>query len=472
MPNTQSWGLERTCLVAALDRAGAATLTSALGSVRFSVRRASSEAEALAALEGERLAAIFVSQKLGAVALTSVIARAAHRHPEVPVIVLGTCGTVQEAVDAMQLGAADYLVPPIEEQQLLVRVRRVVDRKAPQPPPGPGSVVDFMGLVGTSPSMRQMLGTIDKISRYKTNVLLLGESGTGKELIARALHARGPRRSNLFVPVNCATLGHEILENELFGHERGAFTGATDRKKGLFELADGGTLLLDEIGEMDPSTQAKLLRVLERNEFRRVGGTAKVKVDLSVIAATHRNLEDAIRTGKFREDLYYRLKVVTIVVPPLRDRKEDIPSLIDAFIADFNRRSGGKIQGIAPQALKILMEYDWPGNVREIKNAIESAAVLATGDTIGPDGFAELAARSARRGPDPVHASATVGNSCVTIPLGLPLADAERQIILGNLRRYQSRAATAQALGMGLRTFYSKLREYGISTRRGDADLA
>ena len=470
MPKSKSWGAGRNCLIAAADNPAATVVGSALANAGFLVRRVHSEAQALAALEREPLVAVFVSQKLGPVALASIIARAAHQHPEVPAIVVGTTGSIQEAVDAMQLGAADYLVGALEQQTILARLRRVLDRKAIQPQAGTGSGVDFMGLVGTSPSMRRMFATIDKISRYKTNVLLLGESGTGKELIARALHARGPRRLSLFVPVNCATLGHDILENELFGHERGAFTGANERKKGLFELADGGTLFLDEIGEMDPSTQAKLLRVLERNEFRRVGGTGKVKVDLSVIAATHRNLEEAISTGKFREDLYYRLKVVTIVVPPLREHKEDIPSLIDAFITDFNRRSGGKIQGIAPQVLKILMEYDWPGNVRQIKNAIESAAVLASGDTIGTDSFADLAPRAGRLLPETTPARVASGG--LTFPLGMPLAESERLIILANLHHYASRAETARALGIGLRTLYSKLREYGISGRGYDADSA
>ena len=347
MPKSR-WGAGRACLVAGEGEALDA-LAGALAAAGFAPRRAGGEAAARAELESGPFAAVFASQQLGPVAVASIVARAAQQYPEVPTVVLGATGTVQEAVDAMQLGAADYLVAPVQEALLLQRLRRVLERSAETPRAGAAAPVDFMGLVGTSAAMRRLLGTIERISRYKANVLLLGESGTGKELIARALHARGPRRSNLFVPVNCATLGHDILENELFGHERGAFTGANDRKKGLFELADGGTLFLDEIAEMDPSTQAKLLRVLERNEFRRVGGTAKVKVDCSVIAATHRNLEDSIRAGKFREDLYYRLKVVTIVVPPLRERKEDIPSLIEAFIADFNRRHGGKIQGIAPQ---------------------------------------------------------------------------------------------------------------------------
>ena len=469
MPRSKSWGAGRSCLIAA-DHPASPALAGALTSAGFLVRRVRSEAETLAALERAPFAAVFVSQKLGGLALASIIARAAHQHPEVPAIVVGASGSIQEAVDAMRFGAADYLAGALEQQTILARLRRVLDRKAVRPQAGAGSGVDFMGLVGTSPSMRQMFATIEKISRYKTNVLLLGESGTGKELIARALHARGPRRSNLFVPVNCATLGHDILENELFGHERGAFTGANERKKGLFELADGGTLFLDEIGEMDVSTQAKLLRVLERNEFRRVGGTGKVKVDLSVIASTHRNLEEAIATGSFREDLYYRLKVVTMVVPPLREHKEDIPSLIDAFISDFNRRSGGKIQGIAPQVLKILMEYDWPGNVRQIKNAIESASVLASGDTISAESFADLVSRSARLSPEATPA--TIASGSLTLSLGVPLAEAERQIILANLRHYPNRAATAKALGIGLRTLYTKLREYGIFARGADADSA
>jgi DNA-binding NtrC family response regulator len=421
----------------------------------FVTHHVTNEAAALAALDAAPVGIVFVARKLGEVAVASIIAKAGQQQPSAPAIVVGHAGTVQEAVDAMQLGAADYLAAPIEPAVLADKLRKLSTLAEPEPA-GAQAAVDYMGLTGTSAAMKQLFATIDKICRYKTNVLLLGESGTGKELIARALHARGPRRANLFVPVNCATLGHDILENELFGHEKGAFTGANELKKGLFELADGGTLFLDEIGEMDPSTQAKLLRVLERSEFRRVGGTGKVRVDLSVVAATHRNLPEAIRAGKFREDLYYRLKVVTIVVPPLREHKEDIPALIDAFIADFNRRSGGKIRGIAPQALKILMEYHWPGNVREIKNAIESAAVLATRETIGAEAFAELGGRI---GPSSLAPAPQGGG--LNLPVGMSLAEAERQLILATVRRYGSREEAAKSLGIGLRTLYTKLRQYG-----------
>jgi DNA-binding NtrC family response regulator len=334
----------------------------------------------------------------------------------------------------------------------------------------PEVVTPVAGLVGSSPAIRRVLTTIERISRYRTSVLVLGESGTGKELIARALHARGPRRQHLFVPLNCATLGRELLENELFGHEKGAFTGATERKKGLFELADGGTLFLDEVAEMDPSTQAKLLRVLERSEFRRVGGTGYVKVDLSIVAATNRDVQEAIRAGKLREDLYYRLKVVTLRVPPLRERKEDIPALIEAFITDFNRRNGGKLQGISPQALKLIMEHDWPGNVRELKNAVESAAILAAGETLGPEGFVELApGRSQPRGPARGSSLSrpAAASGVLSLPVGTTLAQAERALIIATLARSPSRREAARTLGLGLRTLYTKLREYRIGDEPG-----
>jgi transcriptional regulator with PAS, ATPase and Fis domain len=256
-----------------------------------------------------------------------------------------------------------------------------------------------------------------------------------------------------------------LLENELFGHERGGFTGAHERKRGLFELADGGTLFLDEIGELDPSTQAKLLRVLERNAFRRVGGTTLVNVDLSVIAATNRNLEEAIAAKKFREDLYYRLKVVTIVVPPLRERREDIPALVEAFIADFNRRSDGKIKGIAPQAMRWLTELPWPGNVRELKNAVESAAMLASSETIGLEEF-ESTAISRRNVPaaPPRPSGPPAGAADAIVVSGkATLGEVERAVIGEHLKRAKTKAQAAQSLGMGLRTLYTKIRQFRLT---------
>jgi DNA-binding NtrC family response regulator len=461
---------------------GAAALSRALAKAGYDTVSVATEREALAAMDGGPLAAVYADQALGAPALGRLVAAAAQRFAEAPLVALGGTGTVREAVDAMQAGAADYLAPPYDAADAVRRLAAARDRAARAReeifPAG------LLGIVGSSPAMRRLYGAIERISRYKTNVLLLGESGTGKEIIARALHERGPRRQHLFVPVNCATLGREILENELFGHERGAFTGANERKKGLFELADGGTFFLDEIAEMDISTQAKLLRVLERSEFRRVGGTSKVKVDLSIIAATNRDLEEAIAAGRFREDLYYRLKVVTLVVPPLRDRREDIPTLVDAFVADFNRRTGGRVEGVAPDALRRLVDRDWPGNVRELRNAVEGACVLAAGDVVRLDDFEQLRAeRSARpraaaapadtaRARPPAPAPERVGGSAeagVTIPLDCTLEEAERRIILAQLAHHRTRARAARALGIGLRTLYTKLARWGAAE---DAETA
>ncbi len=432
-------GLARPALVGPLEAAGLA------------VQLAPDEEEAHAQLAQGPFVAVVLDQAQGALALSALVARTAH-HGTLPVLVLGQTGSVQEAVDAMQHGAADYLPPPHDGDGLAARLKALVGQRAR--PEAPDAAQPVQGLVGDSQALRGVLASIEKVARYKTNVLILGESGTGKELIARALHARGPRRAHLFVPLNCATLGRELLENELFGHERGAFTGATERKQGLFELADGGTLFLDEIAEMDLALQAKLLRVLERNEFRRVGGTTKVRVDLSVLAATNRRLEDAIRQGRFREDLYYRLKVVSLEVPPLRERKDDIPALVTSFIADFNRRNGARIAGLSPAALRRLAQHDWPGNVRELKHAVESAAILATGRTITEDAFATLGQRDGEAHPPP--RAATTGD-VVSIPVGTSLARAERLLIEATVARSGSRREAARALGLGLRTLYTKL---------------
>jgi DNA-binding NtrC family response regulator len=465
--NRRPWAVGRSCLLVSRG-ANVESVSSALAGAGLKVRIAVDEAAAIADLARQPFVAAVVSHDLGPAAISSLVSCAKMRNPEVAVVVLGSTSTVDEAVDVMRRGATDYLPPPLDVPVLLLRLRRILEQRAEDAAPGAQRrTPELPGMIGSSSAMSRVYATIEKVSRFKTNVLLLGESGTGKELIARALHARGPRRQQLFVPLNCATLGRELLENELFGHERGAFTGANERKKGLFELADGGTLFLDEIAEMDPSTQAKLLRVLERNEFRRVGGTAKVKVDLSVVAATNRNLSDLIAVGRFREDLYYRLKVVTLVVPPLRERREDIPALIDFFIDDFNRRNNGKITGISPPLLRRFMEHTWPGNVRELKHAVESAAVLAAGQTIDGEGF-EVATpqphrteRSAATGASTVALTEQSGAE-LRIPLPSPLAEVERRVILAHLQRASTKREAARSLGIGLRTLYTKLRGYGL----------
>jgi DNA-binding NtrC family response regulator len=460
MPKARSPGYGRPCLL--VGRSADGPVAKILTEAGFEVEAVGAEQDAWAALDRKLWTLVFIAQAVGKASLQSLIVHSAQRRTDLPVIVLGAASTLQEAVDAMQLGAADFIAPPFDGELMLSRLKRLIsdsssaDSQAPSAP-----TLEHLGLTGKSAAMAKVYAAIARIGRYKTNVLVLGESGAGKELVARALHATGPRKSHLFVPLNCATLGREILENELFGHERGAFTGANDRKKGLFELADGGTLFLDEIGELDPSTQAKLLRVIERNEFRRVGGTGKIKVDLSLIAATNRNLEEAIAARRFREDLYYRLKVVTIRVPPLRERREDIPALIDAFIADFNRRNDGKIKGISPEALRQIAEHDWPGNVRELKNAVESAAVMATGETVGVADFegVQLSGRSSQW----VAPSASTAADTIPVPAKATLADAERILISEHLGRAKTKTEAARTLGIGLRTLYTKIQQLQLA---------
>ena len=469
MPRTRRWGEGKAGLIIGLGPGSG--LQRSLTEVGLEMEASASEAEALLALERRPFAVVLASQKGDSGSLPAIIARAEQKHPAIPVVVLGATAAFQDAVDCMQQGAADYLAPPFQPDLVVARLHRLLERAASVDSAHESAPlsVEHLGVVGKSAAMAKVFATIEKIARYKANVLLLGESGSGKELIARALHARGPRRRHLFVPINCATLGRDLLENELFGHERGGFTGAHERKRGLFELADGGTLFLDEIGELEPSTQAKLLRVLERNAFRRVGGTTLVNVDLSVIAATNRNLEDAIAAKKFREDLYYRLKVVTIVVPPLRERREDIPALVEAFIADFNRRSDGKIKGITPPAMRWLTELPWPGNVRELKNAVESAAMLAANETIGLEEF-ESTALSRRNVATPTAkpSGAPAGTADTIVVSGkATLGEVERLLIGEHLRRAKTKAQAAQSLGMGLRTLYSKIKRHRLADGSG-----
>lgn len=415
--------------------------------------------EAAAAMEQMEAGVAYAPFSVGLDALQRLFRLVELRGKSLWVVVIGQTGTVHEAVSALQLGASDYLVPGFASEAVLTSLERLRQRSPTRSRTVPSTPV-FSSFVGSSEAISRVLATIEKISRYKANVLVLGESGTGKELIARALHASGPRRKNLFVPLNCATLSRELLENELFGHEKGAYTGANERKKGLFELADGGTLFLDEIGEMDVATQAKLLRVLERCEFRRVGGHEKVRIDLSIVAATNKNLEAAIRQGRFRNDLYYRLKVVTIQVPPLRQRREDIPSLVESFIRDFNDRNGGKISGIAPSAMKLMMEYEWPGNVRELKNAVESLAILSAGETITTEAFMELGTKLPASDSEPREPPVSSRAGGIFIEDGSTLASAERRLILEAIARHPSKRSAASALGIGLRTLYSKLEKF------------
>src|SRR6201991_601592 len=328
--------------------------------------------------------------KMGGSDGLDVLRTAKALHPTSAVILMTAFGSVHTAVEAMKIGAFDYVQKPfeIEEMELKVekalehrRLRHEIDylRHTQQ------DIYDFNRIVGASGALQRVLDIVRKVAKSNTTVLIRGETGTGKELIAGGIHHNSLRASRNFVRVNCAALQENLLESELFGHEKGAFTGADKQRVGRFEQADGGTLFLDEIGDMSPSTQAKILRVLQEHEFERLGGTRTLRVDVRLIAATNRDLSAMVAAGQFREDLYYRLNVVSIETPPLRDRKDDIVPLGQAFIKKFAGELKKKIDGIEPDAQKLLMRYNWPGNIRELENAIEREMLLADGQAIAND---------------------------------------------------------------------------------------
>jgi DNA-binding NtrC family response regulator len=470
-----NWGRGKAALLIGADGGALGGIADAVRGVGFRTVAAFDGVKLAKLLDEEHVAVVYLDAEITSKAMAT-LRELRVTHPELPVIFVRASPSPTEVADAVRAGVFDFLPVGAPTTTLLARLHDAVTQahdsanvlvaSSESAIPGPG------GMLGASAPMKRLFSMIERVARFKTSVLVLGESGAGKELVARAIHQAGPRKDQPFVPVNCATLGKELLENELFGHERGAFTGAHTQKKGLLELADGGTIFLDEIGEMDSSTQAKLLRVLERSELRRVGGTTKLKINVNVVAATNQDLRTAIASGRFREDLFYRLRVVTIVVPPLREHREDIPALVASFIADFNQRNGGKIRGVTPEAMRRLMQHSWPGNVRELKNVIDSGAMLADADLLeeglleeavgGPSVQSPRAAptpwkRVGPRGPDAPRA----GTDRIDIELPARLADVEREVILRTVERVQNRRRAARELGIGLRTLYAKLRAYG-----------
>jgi DNA-binding NtrC family response regulator len=374
------------------------------------------------------------------------------------IVVMTAFGAVTSAVDAMRAGAADYLTKPInfdellivldktfETQQLRRETRQLRQRVRDRVAPG--------NIVGTAPPMQHVFEIVDQVAPSRATVLITGESGTGKELVANAIHQRSPRANGPFIKLHCAALAESLLESELFGHERGSFTGAMGRKDGRFQLADGGTLFLDEIGEISPSIQVKLLRFLQEHEFERVGGTQTIRVDVRVVAATNRNLVEEVAKGRFREDLYYRLNVVALEMPPLRDRRTDIPALAQFFLERYAKENAKAIEGFTPETMQLLQSYDWPGNVRELENAIERAVVLATGAIIEP-----------KQLPTQVRPKVTPAGMPV-IP-GSTMGDLERYAILETMKAVGgSTSKAAEMLGISARTIQYRLHEYNEAPR-------
>jgi len=374
--------------------------------------------------------------------------------PDISVVLLTAQGSVESAVEAIKDGAYDYLTKPVDPQRLQILLTKVVERQETlrevrtlrRQLRDHGS---FGRMIGSSPGMRKVYRVVEQAAPTSASVLIYGESGTGKELVAQTIHQLSPRGPAPFVAINCAAIPETLLESEIFGHEKGAFTGASERRQGCFELADRGTIFLDEIAEMTPSTQVKLLRVLQERSFRRLGGRQEQKVDVRVIAATNLDPSEAVRRGKLREDLYYRLNVFALNLPPLRDRKEDLPLLVQSFLAEFNARNGKSISAVNNEAMRILDGHLWPGNVRELRNVIERATILAEGQFVEP-----------RHLPAALVQAGESARPSLALAPGTTVEEAERRLIQMTLEHTRdNKTRAAEILGISLKTLHNKLNK-------------
>jgi len=387
-------------------------------------------------------------------------------HPSCAVVLMTAFGSVTTAVEAMKAGAFDYVQKPFEIEEMEVKVQKALELRRLQHEidylrHAQGGIYEFDNIIGSSGALSAVLGVVKKVAKSNTTVLVRGETGTGKELIAGAVHHNSQRNARSFIKVNCAALQENLLESELFGHEKGAFTGADKQRIGRFEQADGGTLFLDEIGDMSPNTQAKILRVLQEHEFERLGGTRTIKVDVRLIAATNRDLPTMVDAGAFREDLFYRLNVVTIEMPPLRERKEDIAALANFFINRFSGELKKKIDGLSPDSLKLLMRYHWPGNIRELENAVERAMLLADGSHIQADDL--------RLGETGGVGTARDAQSVIKIPpTGIALEEIERMALIEALKMSNwVQKDAAELLSISPRVMNYKIKTLQIEYPRG-----
>jgi two-component system response regulator HydG len=379
--------------------------------------------------------------------------------PDIPVILMTAYASVGSAVEGLKADAYDYLIKPLDIEELKILVAKALrhhqlEQENIYLKERLNDRFDFSNIIGRSPSMIRLFETVALVAPSEATVLIVGQSGTGKELIANAIHQNSPRKNQPFIKVNCAALPETLLESELFGHEKGSFTGAIARKQGRFQLAHKSSIFLDEIAEMAPATQAKILRVLQEREFEPVGSAQTMKVDTRVITATNKNLEEEIREGRFREDLYYRLNVVTVDVPPLHQRREDIPLLADFFLKQYADKNRRLIKGFTPRATDLLMRYDWPGNVRELENVIERAVIMARGEMITPLEFPN----------DLQNLDGELKESRIDLTPGRSLKEVEKVMILRTLEEAGgNRTHAARILGISRRTLQLKLKEYGIN---------
>jgi two-component system response regulator HydG len=429
-----------------------------LGKEGHRVLSASSGAEGMDFLQAEPVDVVLTDLRMEGMSGLGVLRAVREANPLTQVVLITAHGTVEDAVEAMKDGAYDFLLKPVERPQLVSVVQRAGERRRLEVENRAlrarvGEDEQCPPMIGSSPQVAEIRRTVAKIAASGATVLIDGETGTGKEVVARAIHAQSGRARGAFVVVNCAALPDTLMEAELFGHEQGAFTGAQSQRKGRFELADGGTIFLDEVGEMAPSAQAKLLRVLQSGDFERLGGVETLHTDVRTIAASNRDLLQAVQEGQFREDLYYRLRVIHIPVPPLRERRGDIALLAQHFLGLYAHRNGKTGLRLAPGAVEVLRRYFWPGNIRELENAIEAAVVMAHGDVIGVD---ELPGNIT----SVVETLATGAAGGIVIPMGTPLAVIEQEVLRRTLDHFGGdKEAAARALGISSRTIYRKLAD-------------
>lgn len=410
---------------------------------------------------------VLTDLKMPRVSGEELLKHIAGTQPNLPVLVLTGHGTVENAVVAMRHGAYDFLTKPVNLDRLSLLVKRALEGRvlALEHQALKEEVArmerkrKFAQLIGKSAPMQRVFELINQVASSKASVLITGESGVGKELVADAIHNLSERRDGPFIKTHCAALSETLLESELFGHEKGSFTGAVGQKKGRFELADKGTIFLDEIGEINPSVQVKLLRVLQEKVFERVGGEKSLEVDVRVVTATNRDLKKEIGAGRFREDLYYRLNIVNIHIPPLRERRDDIPLLTATFLSDLAEENHKAIEGIDPKARIALQNYSWPGNVRELRNCIESAVVLCKGSIVTLEDLPP-AVRSAE------------DDSLIKLEIGITMDQAEREIIRQTLLHYKgNKSKSAEVLGIGRKTLHRKLHDYNLVDEFGGGEV-
>lgn len=377
--------------------------------------------------------------------------------PSMPVIMMTAYASIKTAVETLKSGAYDYLTKPLDIDELKILIKKALDYYRLQEEniflkERLADRFDFSQIIGRSRAMKELFETLSLIAPSDATVLIYGESGTGKEIVANAIHQNSPRAQKPFIKVNCAALPETLLESELFGHERGAFTGALTRKAGRFQLADGGSLFLDEISDMSLTTQVKLLRVLQEREFEPLGSTKTIQVNIRLITATNKDLEEEVNAGRFREDLFYRLNVVPIHLPPLRKRKDDIPLLAEHFFDILREKNRSSVKGFLPKTMDIMVRYDWPGNVRELENVIERSVLLCRSEFISPEDL-----------PLPVQGAEDKDQSMVSVPQGMTLKEVEKEVIVQTLSdKKGSRTQTARILGISRKTLQNKLKEYGI----------